>query len=355
MDSSQIELPPPYLLGVHLREDFDFHARGSAIDGLTTEPIEESSEPEPQDSAMMSDDDFLASLLTVSDDQPIGSFNEGNSDKSEPDSSESDQGNHPTEPVPSLDSVSPLKPEGFEKITRADRFPFSIPWVADFDLEFKSAVTFLVGENGSGKSTLIEAIASLCGFPVCGGGKNDMASQFGPDRKSELAEALYLHFGKRPRDGYFFRAEFYAQFASLLDQRAHDPDFKQDPYKRYGGQSPHTRSHGESFLDLLSHRLGSGLFLMDEPESALSPQRQLALMSIMADRIKTGKTQFIVATHSPILMTFPGATILSLDFNAGSIEEVELQETSHFQLTRGILEHPEKYWRHLLEDTDGIK
>ena len=351
MDSSKIELPPPYLLGVHLRDDFNFKASGSAIAEASEPSIETSPEPEMQGSAMMSDDEFLKSLLTVSDDQPIGGFNEVSEDN-ELNSSAPDPGGQPIQAVPSLDSVSPHKPPGFEKITRADRFPFSIPWVPDFDLKLKSAVTFLVGENGSGKSTLIEAIASMCGFPVCGGGKNDLASQFGPDRKSELAEALYLHFGKRPRDGYFFRAEFYAQFASLLDQRAHDPDFKGDPYARYGGQSPHTRSHGESCLDLLNHRLGTGLFLMDEPESALSPQRQLALMSIMADRIKTGKTQFIVATHSPILMTFPGATILSLDFNAGSIEEVELEETSHFQLTRGILEHPEKYWRHLLNDSD---
>ena len=347
MDTSQFDLPPAYLKGVHLRDDFDFEARGNAFEKSTAKPVA-MAEPEPQESALMSDDDFLKSLLTVSDDPIGGSFNDQN-DNQEP----SETAPEPTQPVPSLDSVAPQKPLGFERIKRSDRFPFSIPWVREFDLEFKSAVTFLVGENGSGKSTLIEAIASLCGFPVCGGGKNDLASQFGPERKSELAEALYLHFGKRPRDGYFFRAEFYAQFASLLDQRAHDPDFKEDPYRRYGGQSPHTRSHGESFLDLLNHRLGSGLFLMDEPESALSPQRQLALMAIMFDRIKTAKTQFIIATHSPILMTFPGATILSLDFNAGVIEEVELEETSHFQLTKGILEYPEKYWRHLLKGPKG--
>jgi len=352
MDTSQLDLPPPYLFGVHLREDFDFQATGSAVGEPTDEPIEASPEPEPQSSALMSDDDFLKSLVTVSDDQPIGRFDD---DESDDEPEPSDQSNKSIGSVPSLDSVAPRKPPGFEKITRKDRFPFSIPWVPEFELEFKTAVTFLVGENGSGKSTLIEAIASMCGFPVCGGGKNDMASQFGPERQSELAEALYLHFGKRPRDGYFFRAEFYAQFASLLDQRAHDPDFGRDPYARYGGQSPHTRSHGESFLDLLNHRLGPGLFLMDEPESALSPQRQLSLMAIMARRIKTKKTQFIIATHSPILMTFPGATIFSLDSNAGSIEEVELEETSHFQLTQGILEHPEKYWRHLLEDSEQAK
>ena len=207
MDSSKIELPPPYLLGIHLRDDFNFKASGSAIAEASEPSIETSPEPEMQGSAMMSDDEFLKSLLTVSDDQPIGGFNEVSEDN-ELNSSAPDPGGQPIQAVPSLDSVSPHKPPGFEKITRADRFPFSIPWVPDFDLKLKSAVTFLVGENGSGKSTLIEAIASMCGFPVCGGGKNDLASQFGPDRKSELAEALYLHFGKRPRDGYFSEPNF---------------------------------------------------------------------------------------------------------------------------------------------------
>ena len=349
MDISELDLPPPYLFGVHLRDDFDFQARGSAFEGPVDEPTEPIEETEPKSTALMSDDDFLKSLVTVSDDQPIGNFDADDLDDGIDSSVDS---NESSTAVPSLDTVAPRKPAGFEQAARKDRFPFSIPWVPEFELQFKTAVTFLVGENGSGKSTLIEAIASLCGFPVCGGGKNDIASQFGPDRKSELAEAFYLHFGKRPRDGYFFRAEFYAQFASLLDQRAHDPSFGRDPYSRYGGQSPHTRSHGESFLDLINHRLGSGLFLMDEPESALSPQRQLSLMAIMANRIKSEKTQFIVATHSPILMTFPGATILSLDINAGLIEEVTLEETNHFQLTRGILEHPEKYWRHLLDQPE---
>ena len=218
MDTSQFALPPPFLFGVHLREDFDFEASGSAFDAPTDDSIEALPEPEPQSSVMLSDDDFLKSLVTVSDDAPIGRFEE---DPIEDDTGSSAESVNSIPSVPSIDSVAPRKPAGFEKIPRKDRFPFSMPWVSEFEIEFKTAVTFLVGENGSGKSTLIEAIASMCGFPVCGGGTNDMASQFGPERQSELAEALYLHFGKRPRDGYFFRAEFYAQFASLLDQRAH--------------------------------------------------------------------------------------------------------------------------------------
>jgi len=116
---------------------------------------------------------------------------------------------------------------------------------------------------------------------------------------------------------------------------------------RYGGQSPHTRSHGESFLDFLNHRVGTGLYLLDEPESALSPQRQLTLLSIMAKLVREKKTQFIIATHSPILMTFPGARILSL--NSDSITETSLEETEHYQITKGVLDFPEKYWKHLVD------
>lgn len=345
MSTTKLNLPAPYLQGVYLRDDFDFERRGSALEPeLPPESLPPKPEPESYRSALMSDEEFLDSITTVSDDAEPGnqkSLFESLAGSSAP--------NETINKVPTGEPeiARPPIPRNIDKVPRKNRFPFSIPWVEQFDLKFKTAVTFLVGENGSGKSTLIEAIASLSGFPVCGGGRNEMASQFGPERQSELSEAMYGHFTKRPRDGYFFRAEFYAQFATLLDQRARDPDFKEDPYTRYGGKSPHTRSHGESFLDLLNNRLGSGLFLMDEPESALSPQRQLSLLAIMAQRVKSKKTQFIVATHSPILMTFPGATILNLD--SDTMEEMTLEETSHYQLTQGILDFPEKYWRHLLD------
>jgi predicted ATPase len=331
MSVSDLKFPPAFLQGVYLREDFDFTKRGSAIEEEVEEPLIPADNNRADDETLfMTDAEFIDSLTTLSD----------------PDEGEKSEPAAPPAFEPDSDLLPP-DPE-VSTLARKDRFPFSIPWVAEFELEFKTAVTFLVGENGSGKSTLIEAIASLAGYPVCGGGQNDMASQFGPERHSELAAAMYLHFSKRPRDGYFFRAEFYAQFASLLDQRRRDPYFNRDPYKRYGGQSPHTRSHGESFLDLLNNRLGDGLFLMDEPEAALSPQRQLSLLAIMAARVKTQKTQFIIATHSPILMTFPGATILNLDTE--TIRETTLEETSHYQLTQGILDFPEKYWKHLIEE-----
>ena len=168
------------------------------------------------------------------------------------------------------------------------------------------------------------------------------------DRESELAQAMYPHFRKRPRDGYFFRAEYYAQFASLLDARKRDKEFKGDPYGRYGGQSLHTRSLGESFLALLENRLTNGLFLLDEPESALSPKRQLALMAMMVERIKKGKSQFIIATHSPILMTYPRATVVS--FDSPTLESVDYRQSDHFLLTKGILDHPQQYWKHLWKE-----
>jgi predicted ATPase len=224
-------------------------------------------------------------------------------------------------------------------------FPFGFPWLESLDLEFSAPVTFLIGENGSGKSTLLEAIVALCGLPVSGGSLNEMGLDHGPEQGSLLAKVLSPVFVKRPRDGYFLRAEFQAHFASLLVERRNDPDFWGDPYAAYGGKSLHERSHGEAFLAVMNNRIGQGLFLMDEPESALSPQRQLSLLALIADRVSSGKTQFIIATHSPILMTYPGAVLLSLD--DGILKQVTLEETSHYQITRGMLESPGRYWKHL--------
>ncbi len=234
-----------------------------------------------------------------------------------------------------------------DRVSDFTAWPYSIPFVRGLSLPFKSAVTFFVGENGSGKSTLTEAVAELCGLPVAGGGKNEAADRHGPERRSPLAPALRPAFTARPRDSYFFRAEFQAHFASLLDEREDDPDFLGDPYARYGGKSLHTRSHGEAFLAILLDRMKSGLFIMDEPESALSPQRQLTLLTRMAQLVGEGDSQFIVATHSPILLTYPEADIVS--FDDGPLVSVRLQDTSHYQITKGILEAPDRHWRLLTE------
>lgn len=227
-------------------------------------------------------------------------------------------------------------------------FPGTLPLVRDLDLRFNKPVTFFVGENGSGKSTVLEAIAALSDLPVGGGGRNDAADSRSPHTVSELEPYVRAAFRKRPRDGYFFRAEFQAHFASVLDERRKDPEFRGDPYARYGGRSLHAKSHGEGFLDVFAAWLKPGLILMDEPESALSPQRQLVLLGQMAQLVRSGGVQFIVATHSPIILTFPDADILA--FDGDRIARIRLQDTAHFQITKGILDAPERYWKHLLRD-----
>ena len=235
-----------------------------------------------------------------------------------------------------------------ERIPDTSEYPFHLPWVRKLWLRFEKPVTFFVGENGSGKSTLIEALAVLARLPAGGGSRAELESGHAPEHESPLARALRPNFRNRPMDGYFLRAEFHAHFASLLDQRRKDPDFDGDPYRLYGGRSLHERSHGEAFLAILQNRIDDGFFLFDEPESALSPQRQLSLLTIMYDQVvRTARSQFIVATHSPILLTFPDADIIS--FDGESLERVTLEDTSHYQITRGILENPDRYWRHLRE------
>lgn len=226
------------------------------------------------------------------------------------------------------------------------RFPGNLPFLRDLRIDFESPVTFLVGENGSGKSTVLEAIAALSNLPVGGGGRNELGSAHSPGSHSDLAPYLRAAFRQRPKDGYFFRAEFQAHFASLLDARAGDPDFGGGAYSRYGGRSLHTRSHGEAFLAMFETWLSPGLVLMDEPEAALSPQRQLALLGHMARLLRKDAAQFIIATHSPIFLTFPGARLLS--FDSIPLSWISAQETSHVQITRSVLGNPERFWSQLL-------
>ncbi|MDC0936252.1 AAA family ATPase [Pirellulales bacterium] len=233
----------------------------------------------------------------------------------------------------------------------ADSFPGNLAFIKKLSLDIHSPVTFFVGENGSGKSTLLEAMAVVAGLPICGGGTNDLSTQFRAGEQSVLAESLSLAFSRQPRDRYFFRAESQFHFATLLEQRNADPDFvdangnRADPFKAYGGSSLHEMSHGEAFLSVMQHRFHSGLLLMDEPESALSPQRQLALLALMHELVAGSASQFFIATHSPILLTFPEAAIISFDH--GALRQIDLEETSHFRITRDLLNNPKAYWRHL--------
>ncbi|MCA9058062.1 MAG: AAA family ATPase [Planctomycetaceae bacterium] len=133
----------------------------------------------------------------------------------------------------------------------------------------------------------------------------------------------------------------------MLEQRQADPDFDGSPYTRYEGRSLHQMSHGEAFLSIMHNRFDQGLFLMDEPESALSPRRQLTLLALIHKLVNAGQSQFVIATHSPILMTYPGARLIC--FDEGTLTPIDLKDTSHFQITRDLLNHPEICWLHLVD------
>jgi len=217
-------------------------------------------------------------------------------------------------------------------------YPFAIPAIRALDTLALEAVTFLVGENGSGKSTLLEAIAIAAGFNAEGGSRN---YNFATRRtESELHSHLRLVRGvRRPRDGFFLRAESFYNVATEIERLG-----VQDTV---GGISPHEQSHGESFLSLAVNRFReNGLYLLDEPEAALSPQRQLSLLAIF-HRLARAGSQFIVATHSPILLAYPGALIYHL--GADGIAPIRYEDTEHFTLIRDFLNDRERYFKHLFE------
>jgi predicted ATPase len=252
---------------------------------------------------------------------------------------------------------------------RLDSFPFGLPVVRKFrEVKLRSAVTFLVGENGSGKSTLIEALAAAVGSVVVGG--EDVRSDKTLTHARALGSQLKLVWQNRTHRGFFLRAEDFFNFAKRINQTSAElkemaQEFEREGLKGYGlrlaqgvvrgqrraltsryGEDADARSHGESFLNLFRSRcfVPGGLYLLDEPEAPLSPQRQLALLSMLKEMVEQD-SQFIIATHSPILMALPGADILSFDH--APLRRVPYDKVEHVSLTRDFLNNPEAFLRHL--------
>jgi predicted ATPase len=234
-----------------------------------------------------------------------------------------------------------------DKVASFDQYPFCLPAVKTLEqIDLPAKVTFFVGENGSGESTLLEAIAVSLGFNAEGGSKN---FRFATRRShSVLHEYLRIVKGvKRPRDGYFLRAESFLNVATEIENLDAEPSFGPPVINSYGGRSLHEQSHGESFLALMLERFGGhGVYILDEPEAALSPRRQLSVLSRMHDLVLDG-SQFIVATHSPILMAYPDACIYRCDQEG--LTQIAYQDTDHFKITRDFLANPERMLRVLLE------
>lgn len=212
-------------------------------------------------------------------------------------------------------------------------------------LDFQKNITFFVGENGTGKSTLLEAIAVAYGFNPEGGTMNYRFRTF--DDVSELSGAVRMVKGyRRARSNYFFRAESFFNVASKAeDYRDMTP--KEIYYKRYGGKSLHEQSHGESFLAYFQSFDQEGLYIMDEPEAALSPQRQLTLFMQIAKMAENG-SQFMIASHSPILLGIPGADIIS--FDGGTMRRCSYEETESYQVMEMFINHREPLIERLLDE-----
>lgn len=218
-----------------------------------------------------------------------------------------------------------------EKVEDASDFPFCLPVVRlTASLSFSSPVTLLVGENGTGKSTLLEAIAAAYGFNPEGGSRNFRFATH--DAHSVLSECVRLVRGaKAPKDGFFLRAESFYNVATEIDALGISG--------YYGGASLHEQSHGESFLNTAMHRFkGRGVYLLDEPEAALSPTGQFALLRRIHALAETMDSQFIIATHSPILMAYPGAVIYELTERGA--ERTPYERTGHYALYRSFLLNP---------------
>lgn len=229
------------------------------------------------------------------------------------------------------------------------RYPFQLPSIKYMDqLNIHPQVTYFVGENGMGKSTLLEAIAIAAGFNPEGGTFNFNFSTY--DSHSKLENYIRLVKGvHRPKDGFFLRAETFYNLASNIEELDSEPALGgRRVIDSFGGTSLHRQSHGESFWATFTHRFGgNGLYILDEPEAALSPLRQLSMLSRMHDLIRE-HSQFIIATHSPIIMAYPHAKII--EFTEEGLRETSLEETNHYSIMKQFFDNKSRLLHHLLDE-----
>jgi len=239
-----------------------------------------------------------------------------------------------------------------DRVPSFERYPFSLPAVRALRrLELHPSVTFFVGENGSGKSTVLEAIAVACGFNPEGGALRELDFSTHASH-SELNE--YVELDPPSVDyGFFLRAESYFNVATeieRLDSQGWAAALPKKAIDYFGGRSLHEQSHGESFLALFQHKLHGGmLVLLDEPEAALSPLRQMTFLTLLHRHVQSG-AQFIIATHSPIVLAYPDAW--TYQFGEGGVERVSYEETEHYRVYHDFLQAPARSLRILLGDEE---
>ncbi len=237
----------------------------------------------------------------------------------------------------------------FGEETDFSTYPFSLDIIRNLkEIQFRKQITFLVGENGTGKSTILEALAMKVGLGREGGSKN--INFITSDEKfscqiQNFSNKMSLSWRRMPKDAYFFRAESFYSLANKIDEIA-KVDIRM--YNSYGGKSLHEQSHGESFLTFFKNRIGKGgFYIFDEPEAALSPKRQLALLVLLRELCKNRETQIIISTHSPILLSFPDSEIYSCDNKKFKL--INYVDTEHYKITKDFLNNPQQFFKHLFE------